>query len=130
MQLDAIEANSADQDRGRWFDLMDPVTGEQTGIRLRLAGPDSATQGRARLAMVDELAEAADDEGKITAAQREKIRLKSLASCVLDWEISEDGEALPFKQANVLRLLRSARWVEEQVDAMAGNRAAFRGPDE
>ena len=72
MQLDAIEANSADQDRGAWFDLFDPVTGGKTGIRLRLAGPDSPTQGRARLAMVDELAEAADDEGKVSAAAREK----------------------------------------------------------
>jgi hypothetical protein len=43
MQLDAIEANAADQDKGRWFDLLDPVSGTKTGIRLRLAGPDSAT---------------------------------------------------------------------------------------
>lgn len=127
MQLDAIEANAADQDRGAWFDLFDPVTGGKTGIRLRLAGPDSATQGRARLAMVDELAEAADDEGKVSAAAREKIRLRSLASCVLAWEIEEGGEPVPFTQANVLRLLRSARWVEEQIDAMAGNRAAHWG---
>ena len=127
MQLDAIEANTADQDRGQWFDLLHPESGEVTGIRLRLAGPDSATQGRARLAMVDDLAEAADDEGRVSAALREKIRLKSLASCVLGWEIDEDGAAVPFSQANVLRLLRSARWVEEQVDAMAGNRAAYWG---
>lgn len=127
MQLDEIEANAADQDRGGWFDLLDPVTGANTGIRLRLAGPDSATQGRARLAMVDEMAEAADDEGRVPAAAREKIRLRSLASCVLAWEIEEDGASVPFTQANVLRLLRSARWVEEQVDAMAGNRAAHWG---
>lgn len=127
MQLDDIEANTADQDRGQWFDLLNPVSGAPTGIRLRLAGPDSATQGRARLAMVDELAEAADDEGRVPAAAREKIRQKSLARCVLGWEIAEDGAAVPFSQANVLRLLRSAQWVYEQIDAMAGNRAAFMG---
>jgi hypothetical protein len=43
------------------------------------------------------------------------------------WEIDELGEPLPFTQANVLRLLRAAQWVHEQVDTMAGNRAAFMG---
>ena len=57
MQLNDILSNAEDQDRGRWFDLADPVTGEPTGIRLRIAGPDSATQARARLKLADELAE-------------------------------------------------------------------------
>lgn len=125
MQLNDILANAEDQDRGQWFDLLDPVTGEPTGLRLRLAGPDSATQARARLRMVDELAEAADDDGRVSAEAREKCRLNSLARCVLGWEVSEDGQPLPFTHANILRLLRAAAWVHQQVDAMAGNRAAF-----
>lgn len=127
MQLNDILANAEDQDRGLWFDLMDPLTGEPTGIRLRLAGPDSATQARARLRMVDELAEAADDDGRVSAEAREKCRLNSLARCVLGWEVSEAGEPVPFTHANILRLLRAAAWVHQQVDAMAGNRAAFLG---
>ena len=127
MQLDDILANAEDQDRGQWFDLLDPLTGAPTGLRLRVAGPDSATQARARLKMVDELAEAADDEGRISAEAREKCRLNSLARCVLGWEVSEAGEPVPFTHANVLRLLRAAAWVHQQVDAMAGNRGAFMG---
>lgn len=61
MQPDDIRFNADDQDRGRWFDLRHPATGNTTGIRVRLAGPDSATQARARLQMVDDLAELADD---------------------------------------------------------------------
>lgn len=126
MQLNDILSDAEDQDRGRWFDLRDPVTGEATGIRLRLAGPDSATQARARLKMVDELAEAADDDGRVSAEAREKCRLNSLARCVLGWEIEEDGAPVPFTHKNVVRLLRAAAWVHAQVDAFAGDRAAFR----
>lgn len=109
MDLNDIKANAADQDKGHWFDLVDPVEGRPTGIRLRIAGPDSATQRRAELALVDELAELADAEGRVSTESREKARLNCLARCVLDWELTEDGEPLPFNQANVLRLLGSAR---------------------
>lgn len=125
MQLNDILSNAEDQDRGRWFDLRDPVTGEATGIRLRIAGPDSATQARSRLRMADDLAEAANDEGRISAEAREKCRLAALARCVLGWEIEEDGQPVPFTHANVIRLLRAASWVHHQIDAFAGDRAAF-----
>lgn len=39
MQLNDILADAQDQDRGRDFDLADPVTGKPTGISLRIAGP-------------------------------------------------------------------------------------------
>ena len=48
MELNEIVADAADQDRGREFQLADPVTGQPTGIKLRIAGPDSATQARAQ----------------------------------------------------------------------------------
>lgn len=127
MDLNDIEADAQDQDRGREFELLDPVTGKATGITLRIAGPDSATQARARLQMVDDLAEMADDDGRVSAAAREKARLNSLARCVLGWEITEAGQPVPFTHANVLRLLKAATWVQSQVDGFASDRAAFRG---
>lgn len=127
MQLNDILADAQDQDRGREFELLDPVTGKATGIKLRIAGPDSATQARARLQMVDDLAEMADDAGRVSAASREKVRLNTLARCVLGWEISEDSQPVPFNHANVVRLLRAAVWVQAQVDGFASDRAAFRG---
>lgn len=127
MELQHILADAQDQDRGRDFDLVDPVTGKPTGITLRIAGPDSATQARARLQLADDLAEAADDIGRVSAANREKARLNCLARCVLGWDVKEDGEPVPFSHANVLRLLRAAVWVQAQVDAFASDRAAFRG---
>lgn len=127
MQLNDIEADAQDQDRGRDFPLLDPVTGKATGITLRIVGPDSATQARARLQMGDELAEAADDKGHVSAAAREKARLNSLARCVLGWDVKEDGQSVPFTHANVLRLLRAATWVPAQVDGNPARRPAHGG---
>ncbi|MFC0199263.1 hypothetical protein [Paracoccus rhizosphaerae] len=127
MQLNDILADSQDQDRGRDFELADPVTGKPVGITLRIAGPDSETQHRARIAFTDELAEASDDYGRVPAVAREKARLNNLARCILGWHILEDGSPVPLNHANALRLLRSALWVQEQVDAFAADRAAFRG---
>ena len=127
MQLNDILADSQDQDRGRDFDLLDPVSGKPTGITLRIVGPDSATQARARLQMVDDLADAAGPDGMLSAADREKVRLNTLARCVVGWQISENGEPVPFNHASVVRLLKAATWVQQQVDGFASDRAAFRG---
>lgn len=127
MQLNDILADAQDQDRGRDFELVDPLTGKPCGITLRIAGPDSATQHRARLACTDELAEMSDHDGRVSAADAEKARLNNLARCVLGWHILEDGQPVPFNHANVLRLLKSAQWVQGQVDAFAADRAAFKG---
>lgn len=127
MQLNEIMADAQDQDRGRDFDLLDPVTGKSAGITVRIAGPDSATQARARLQMMDDLADMADPDGRVSAADREKARLNSLARCVLGWDVTEDGEPVPFNHANVVRLLKAATWVQAQIDGFASDRAAFRG---
>jgi len=122
MDFDAIIANVADQEKGQWFDLLDPVKGEPTGIRFNVTGPDSATQRKAELSLADELAEIADIDGRVTAEQRDKARIRALAACVLDWEIEQDGAAIPFNTANVIRVLRAAKWIEAQFDGFASHR--------
>jgi hypothetical protein len=125
MDLRSIAGNVEDQDRGRWFDLADPVTGQPVGIRFRIAGPDSATQRRAELKLSDELAALAGPDGRVSAENRETARINALARCVLAWEIEEDGAAVPFTHENVVRVLRMARWLEQEVDAFASDRAGF-----
>jgi hypothetical protein len=126
MTLDEILHNVADQDRGREFELDDPVTGQPTGIKLRVVGPDSDTANRARIALYDELAEMADADGRVSAENREKARLNSLGRHVLGWELVEEGQPVPFNTTNLLRLLR-VQWVQAQVDGFASDRAAHRG---
>ncbi|WP_127113049.1 hypothetical protein [Shimia sediminis] len=127
MQLNEIIADAQDQDRGRELELVDPVNGEPTGIKLRIAGPDSVTQNRASLQLADDMAELADLKGRVPAAVRERLRIKCLAACVLGWEIMEDGQSIPFSQANVIRFLKAASWVQAQVDTFASDRSNFRG---
>lgn len=126
MELNDILGNVADQDRGKEFELADPVTGKPTGIKLWIVGPDSETAHRARIALSDELAEMADADGRVSAEQRDKARLNSLARYVLRWEITEDGQPVAFNTKNLLRLLR-VHWVQAQVDSFASDRAAHRG---
>ena len=126
MQLDQIISDAADQERGAVLELADPVSGEPTGIKLKIAGPDSLTQRKAALQLADELSEMAGPDGRVTAEQREAARVACLARCVLSWEIEEDGKPVPFSHGNVIRLLKAARWVQEQADSFAADRSNFR----
>lgn len=125
MTLDDILSNVADQDRGRELVIVNPWTGALAGIRFRIAGPDSEVQHRARIQMMDELAEAARPDGTVTAEAREAARIACLAKCVLLMEIEEDGKPVPTSHKNITRVLRAAGWLQAQVDAFAGNRANF-----
>lgn len=127
MDLNDILSRNIDQEKGVWFDIVDPFNGEPICIRFRVAGPDSETQRKARLALSDELAELADENGKVSAENREKARINCLARCVLGFEIQEDGKPIPFNHANVVRVLKAGTWLQEQVDSAAGDRSIFQG---
>lgn len=126
MTLDEIKSNLVDQDKGRWLDVVDPWEGKETGLRLLIAGPDSQTQHKARIAMMDELADAADVQGKVSFEGREKARINCLARCVLDWDIASDfGLNAKFGHAAVVKVLQVA-WIQHQADGFAGDRVHFR----
>lgn len=125
MDLSDILSNVADQDRGRECELLDPVTGKPTGIKLWIVGPDSKTAHDARIAMSDELIERARHDGTVSAEDRERARINSLARLVQRWEIEENGNPIPFTHKNVVRLLSVGTWIEAQVDAFASDRSAF-----
>lgn len=124
MQLDDVHANVRDQDRGRELEIVNPFTGEPTGMRMTVVGPDSETAHRARLALADELAEMADSEGRVSAENREKARLHCLAAHVIRWDVQEDGKPVPLTAKNLAIVLR-VPWIGMQVDAFAGDRRNF-----
>jgi len=125
MTLDDVMNFAADQERGREYELADPVDGTPTGIKLWIVGPDSETAHKARLALSDELSELADADGRVSAESREKARLNCLARHVIRWDVKEGDEAVPFNTKNLLRLL-NVQWVQAQVDAFAADRRNFR----
>jgi len=125
LQLSDALGNVADQDRGRWLDVLDPWSGAPTSFRFLVAGPDSDAQRRARIAMMDELAEAAGADGAVSFEAREAARIGCLARCVLGWEMVDEGKPVPFSHKNVVRVLKGVQWVQAQVDAFAGDRRNF-----
>ncbi|WP_312620441.1 hypothetical protein [Agrobacterium pusense] len=126
MTLDEINSNLVDQDKGRWLEVVDPWDGKPTGLRLLIAGPDSETQNKARIGMMDELAAAADADGKASFEAREKARINCLARCVINWDIAADfGLNAKFGHAAVVKVLQVA-WIQQQADAFAADRANFR----
>lgn len=118
-------ANAIDQDRGRSLAIIDPWNGTDTGLVFEIAGPDSDVQRRARIGMMDELAEMARPDGTVSAEDRERARLACLARCVIGWRVQENGRDVPFEHRHVLRVLRASKVIQEQVDAFAGDRSNF-----
>lgn len=127
MELNDILSGAEDQNRGRWFELLHPVTGAATGLRLLVAGPDSRVQAEALALMTDDLSEAADDQGRVSGSDRAECHRRLLARCILDWRVTEGGEPLPYSHDRAKRLLAVA-WVKAQVDAFAANRAVYFWP--
>lgn len=125
MNLSDLSGFAEDQDKGRWLTLLDPIKSQPVGVRLLIAGPDSSIQARARLKAADELVEMADDEGRVSAENRERVRLRNLARVVIAWEATEDGKPVPFSFDAVLRLLKAGRWVEVQVDEFAASHRPY-----
>lgn len=124
MQLDEVIANAVDQDRGADLNLIAPWDGQPTGMILTIVGPDSEAARRADLALVDELAEVADLDGRVTAEQRAKAKLNALARRIIRWDVKEDDKPVALTQKAALSLL-GVGWVREQVDAFAGDYRNF-----
>lgn len=125
MDLSEALGNAIDQDRGRWLDAIDPWSGKPTGMRFLIAGPDSDTQRRARMSMMDEIADAAGADGRVSYEAREAARIGCLARCVLGWEIEDEGKPVTFSHRNIVRVLRGVEWLQVQVDGFAGDRRNF-----
>lgn len=123
---DDLNANLADQERGRWLEIVDPWDGKPVGLRLLIAGPDSDTQRKARVEMMDKLSEISGIDGKVSFETREKLRIYCLARCVLNWDVAAHfGLSSQFGQAAVIKVLQMP-WMQQQVDAFAGDRQNFR----
>lgn len=121
-----ILAQAEDQNRGKWFPLLHPVTGKPVAISFLVAGPDSRVAAEALALMTDDLAEAAGDDGRVRGADRAVIHAKMLARCVLDWKAEEGGKAVPFSFAALVRLL-AVGWVKAQLDTFAAARSVHFG---
>lgn len=111
------------QDRGASLTLSHPVTGERMqDIVLTICGPDSTTARQARIKYSDELMAF---RNRPPASELERIEVERLARLVIDWSVKRDGKPVEFSFTNVVRLLSSAQFIREQVEAFSQNRAPY-----
>jgi hypothetical protein len=111
------------QDRGAELTIVHPVTGEKmTDIVLTIAGPDSKTARRARLQYSDELM---SFRHRPPAEELERMEVEQLARLVIGWNVKRDGKSVDFNFTNVVRLLTSARFIREQVEAFSQKRDVY-----
>ncbi|MBN9347556.1 MAG: hypothetical protein J0I48_15400 [Devosia sp.] len=121
MQLNDLDKIAEEHEAGRWFELLSPVDGKPTGIKLKVAGPDSERQRKAGFAYQNALTEA-NRRGKITAERADDLYVDHLADFVVDLDASEDGKPVPFSKETVTRIIRAGRWVRAQLEQFAQER--------
>ena len=131
MDIAKLFGSIEDQDKGKELNLLHPVTGEPTGMKLVIAGPDSRIQKDARFELADELRKISSyARGKLSAEDHDRLVVGMLAKCIISWEITENGKGLELKHVNAVRLLMAGTWVREQVDEFAASRALYYTGDE
>jgi hypothetical protein len=125
MDLSEIIKAADAQDKGHAFELLDPVHGEPTGVKLIVAGPDSQIAKSAREVMAKEAARLEARRGGMTSADQTRLMEDYLSAVTIGWDAKEKGKAVPFSKDAFLTLLRAGTWVRAQVDGFAGDRSPY-----
>ncbi len=125
--LSAFGAAVKRQNEGIEVEIIGPDGETPTGLKIRIAGPDSARAQRAQEQLADDLI-AKQVDGKIKAADATKRGTAYLAKITLGWtpEVITDGEEeFAYSEEAAARLFTKYRYLREQVDRAAGDRARF-----
>jgi len=113
------------QDAGIDVHIQHPGTGEDLGIVVRVAGPDSARQKRARSLVSNERI-AKQRNRKPTAADFEADALKVTAASVISWSgMEENGKPIECTAETAEDIFKRHAWLYEQVAAAVGDRSGF-----
>jgi len=96
----------------------------ETGMVIVIAGPDSEKRLKAQRVSID--ARLKRGKRKLTAEEIEQDAKKILARSVLSWSgFVENGQALECTVENVMHVFTKYKFIHEQVDEVANDRASF-----
>lgn len=113
------------QDDGIDVHISHPKTGEDLGIVIRVAGPDSARQRNARAAIINER-QSAPANKKLTAADLESASLRIAVASIISWSgVIENGAQVEFSRDAATDLMSRYPFILEQVNIAIGDRAGF-----
>lgn len=127
MDLSDLLNATKSQEAGHEFDILDPVEGRPTGLKITVAGPDSEIMRKARADMEEEVNRATSSRGTLSPKARERLMTDFLFAVTLGWQVTEGGKSLPFNRENFDRLLSAGSWLRAQIDLFAGDRSPYYG---
>jgi hypothetical protein len=111
-------------------DILHPISGEPTGMRLEVAGMDSPRYRDATRTLIEKSTasapRAARQAKKAAPRDMEADALELLVACTVSWTgVVESGAAVPLTPDNARRLFTAHPWLRRQVDEAVGDRASF-----
>jgi hypothetical protein len=113
------------QDDGVDVEILHPKTAEPLGMVIRVAGPDSARQKRARGAVNNARLQMSRNK-RLTAAELEADGLKVLVASIISWSgVEENGQSIELSTETATDVLTRFPFIREQIDAVVGDRAGF-----
>ncbi len=113
------------QEEGIDVSILHPKTGESLGITIKVAGPDSDRQKKARRAVQTERLNMSRNK-RPTVPELEADGLKVTVASIISWDgVIENGQAVVLTAENATSILTKYPFIREQLDSAVGDRAGF-----
>lgn len=111
-------------------DILHPITGEPTGMRVEVASADSPRYREATRAILEKAAASLPRGGqrarKAALRDMESDALDLLVACTISWTgVVERGVEVPLTVENARRLFTTHPWLRRQMDEVMQDRASF-----
>ncbi|WNZ59904.1 hypothetical protein QEG98_28280 [Myxococcus sp. MxC21-1] len=129
MTTAAFDIGSLQRSDTTTVEILHPVSGDATGMKVVVHGVDSPTYREADRALRNRRLHKLQHSGrasKLTAEDTDKDGLELLVRCTAAWEgFRENGEPLPCTKDNARRVYEEHPWLRRQVDAAVTDAASF-----
>lgn len=113
------------QEDGIDVPILHPKTGESLGITIKVAGPDSERQKKARRAVQTERLNMSRNK-RPTVPELEADGLIVTVASIISWDgVIENGQAVELSAENATAILTKYPFIREQIDSAVGDRAGF-----
>lgn len=126
LDLSSLDEAIRKQDEGIAVEIKGLDGKTPLGLVVKVAGPDSQRAQAAQEELADELI-AEENLGRMSAGEATRRGIRYLARITLGWEpaVTLDGKEMGYSVENAEALYTRFRFIREQVDKAAGNRARF-----
>lgn len=113
------------QDDGVDVEILHPATAEPIGMVIRVAGPDSARQKKARTAVNNARLQMSRNK-RLTASELEADGLKIVVASIISWDgVEENGQTVGLSTESATDILTRYPFILEQINAVVGDRVHF-----